>query len=488
MPSGYLRAILQKVTVANPNYSESAAGTIHGLARHGNVPLHLRNEVMQALQNAATGNGTTDTARGSACQAAMGMAHLVGKDEESFLASHPDVVRDLVMVTKLACQNKHYAGHQWGVGGMFSPILVVSDANKKVLVESGYLDIVLHVLCTLYRDENAAVALMARLTPGLDMAMHKKAFPHGPGYGKNPDSLRLYLQLVVQLSFSSQVVQRLRQLMAALDPVLKLVGECETDKRNEVLSLLQQLRFILDVSEQETDLLVTPPPQGHIMISYSWAQQNAVRAFAEQLKNRGYTVWIDLDQMAGDTVEKMAAAVEDAKAVVMCVSQEYKESHNCRLEAMYANQLKKPIIPIKLDEYKPNGWLGILMGVKLYYDGTQPEEAAEEVSHKELRSLFGSSLEQPTSITLTDGTKSSINVSVKSWDNSRVLQWLEEIGFGVYAEQLERLQINGKALLELKHIRNVDPLGFNSLLRNEDHFFFGYGDALSFGQEIAKLC
>ena len=39
------------------------------------------------------------------------------------------------------------------------------------------------------------------------------------------------------------------------------------------------------------------------------------------------------------------------------------------LEAEYAFQLKKPIIPLMMEEnYKPDGWLGMIVGAKLWYD------------------------------------------------------------------------------------------------------------------------
>jgi len=218
----------------------------------------------------------------------MGIAYLVGKDEESFLASHPYVIRDLVMVTKLACQQKRYAGQEWGVFGMFAPMetLVVSDAKKKVLVESGYLDLVLHFLCTLYRGENAAEDLMSRLSLGIDMSMHKKAFRHEQGYVANPDTLRLCMQLLIHLSFSSQIVQDLRELKNELGPVINLVSKCNSEKKEQVIRLLNQLRLIIKLNDGTN----TSEQQGHIMISYSLSQQTVVKLFAESLKMQGYNV------------------------------------------------------------------------------------------------------------------------------------------------------------------------------------------------------
>jgi len=39
---------------------------------------------------------------------------------------------------------------------------------------------------------------------------------------------------------------------------------------------------------------------------------------------------MDIDEMGGSTLESMAKAVENASVVLVCVSQKYKESPNCR--------------------------------------------------------------------------------------------------------------------------------------------------------------
>eukprot|EP01048_Picozoa_sp_COSAG05_P008674 COSAG05_NODE_673_length_7989_cov_2.973638_1_plen_99_part_00 len=49
-------------------------------------------------------------------------------------------------------------------------------------------------------------------------------------------------------------------------------------------------------------------------------------------------------------------------------AQTYKESSNCRLEAQYAYQQQVDIVPLIMEEgYRAKGWLGMLVGVRLYY-------------------------------------------------------------------------------------------------------------------------
>ena len=52
----------------------------------------------------------------------------------------------------------------------------------------------------------------------------------------------------------------------------------------------------------------------------------------------------------------MAQAVENSECVLMCMTEKYKQSNNCRAEAEYAFNIKKPIIPLIMQRnYKPDG-------------------------------------------------------------------------------------------------------------------------------------
>ena len=64
----------------------------------------------------------------------------------------------------------------------------------------------------------------------------------------------------------------------------------------------------------------------------------------------------------------MADAVEDAAVVCYGISNAYKESTNCRMEAQYAHQQDKEMVPLMLEEgYRAKGWLGMILGMRLWY-------------------------------------------------------------------------------------------------------------------------
>ena len=126
----------------------------------------------------------------------------------------------------------------------------------------------------------------------------------------------------------------------------------------------------------------------HVMLSYNWGQQDAIKRINGGLKARGYTVWIDIEKMQGSTVEAMADAVEEAAVVCYGISNAYKESTNCRMEAQYAHQQEKDMVPLMLEEgYRPKGWLGMILGVRLWYGFYGSALASEGAFERKMEEL-----------------------------------------------------------------------------------------------------
>ena len=62
--------------------------------------------------------------------------------------------------------------------------------------------------------------------------------------------------------------------------------------------------------------------------------------------------------MKGSVVDAMSDAIDNAEVMLYAVSEAYKESGNCRLEANYAHQQDVDMIPLMVQEdYKAKGWL-----------------------------------------------------------------------------------------------------------------------------------
>ena len=129
-----------------------------------------------------------------------------------------------------------------------------------------------------------------------------------------------------------------------------------------------------NLNEKQTTKQVASPKQqdtgkpGQVMISYSWGQQTRMRQLGAHLKALGFPIWIDVEQMEGSVLGKMAEAVEESSTIIIGLSSTYKDSQACRTEAEYSYRLKKDIIFVVAEEgFVAKGWLGALLGVSLWY-------------------------------------------------------------------------------------------------------------------------
>ncbi|XP_067056443.1 uncharacterized protein [Acropora muricata] len=126
----------------------------------------------------------------------------------------------------------------------------------------------------------------------------------------------------------------------------------------------------------------------HIMISYHWKYQKEMREVKTELESKGLRVWMDEDKMNGDTLETMARAIEKSSVFLMAMSRQYQSSRSCQSEASYAYELGKKIIPLMMEEnYKPDGWLGLILATKHYmHFEKDPREGIQQLL-KEITNL-----------------------------------------------------------------------------------------------------
>lgn len=111
--------------------------------------------------------------------------------------------------------------------------------------------------------------------------------------------------------------------------------------------------------------------QCDIMISYSHKNRQICFQIHELLIRDGFHVWIDQECLRGSTMEGMANAIENSRFVLICMSTSYKQSVYCQSEAHYAFERGCHLVPIIIESnYKPDGWLGIIVSGKIYVDFT----------------------------------------------------------------------------------------------------------------------
>ncbi|XP_057300086.1 uncharacterized protein LOC130630553 isoform X2 [Hydractinia symbiolongicarpus] len=183
------------------------------------------------------------------------------------------------------------------------------------------------------------------------------------------------LKVLWQLSFNH--ASKIKETL--LDVICDLKEHNNDNIRENAEGVMWELE---DRAEKK---ISTSGPQKHIMLSYCWAQQDVVKKIALLLKESGFNLWLDIDKMTGSTIDAMAEAVENATIVLMFVSRNYKESAACQSEAKYASYRGVLIIPIMLENnWKPDGWLGLIICTLLYFKFPEDNELAFSSKYHEL--------------------------------------------------------------------------------------------------------
>ncbi|XP_052267989.1 uncharacterized protein LOC127869450 isoform X1 [Dreissena polymorpha] len=233
--------------------------------------------------------------------------------------------------------------------------------------------------------------------------------------------------------------------------------------------------------EQERNRRITSAKgKRHIFLSYSWSDKVEVLKLRDRLRAEGYAIWIDIEKMGGSTLDAMAHAIENAAVVLICMSEKYKQSPNCRTEAEYTYQLKKEYIPLMMQQkYRPDGWLGLILGAKLFFDfsGKYPFEKPFTGLLKELRGRGQVDLNQtpstdtadgPITMTMTNsltshpspGTPS--NSVAFSMGQEELIKWLRNIKLTECIPAF--MEFDGRLLMQLKTMRQEAPEFFYSCL------------------------
>jgi len=197
--------------------------------------------------------------------------------------------------------------------------------------------------------------------------------------------------------------------------------------------------------------------------------------------------------MMGSTLEAMAAAIEQSDAIIMCVTHRYKESQACRTEAEYAYTKKKPMIPVMLEKnYAPDGWLGIIMGSKLYYNMHTVDEMQAS-----LPGLVGEvrKVQQTSPAPSSDYSAGGKNGATKEASADvpasadAVAVWLADVGLGEYAEAFAGARLWGKSLAKFH-----EEIGFHDPADEKYHEKFktvlgitSYGDRLLLLAELEEM-
>ena len=180
------------------------------------------------------------------------------------------------------------------------------------------------------------------------------------------------------------------------------------------------------------------------MISYNSASRSLCLQIKYQLEQAGYKVWIDVNDIHGSSLDSMARAVEDARTVLICITEKYRQSLNCQAEAQYAFKMNKHIVPLIMEKGYENvkGWLGIIMSDKIFVNFTKYDfdECIRRLKNEITSRSRENKNSKETSVNLSKSVKETValqtavnedrkvfeNVDVKKWSENDVFKWLND--------------------------------------------------------------
>ena len=393
-----------------------------------------------------------------AAESLLTLAYLVDENTNHLILADENLLSFIITLLDEAWQSEDRHSNGYSAKELAEGLshLAINDANKNILGQNGVIPVLISVIKTSNEDEEKASATRA----------------------------------LWMLAFDNNNKEKVRQEEGAMD----ILHQLQQSKNSEVQKAAAGALWELEGKTARQSSEKMESTGNHVMISYQWDSQEVLVEVKNRLQASGYRVWMDLEQMGGSTLEAMAKAVEDSSVVLICVSERYKESPNCRSEAEYAYQLRKDIIPLMMQrKYRGDGWLGMLVGTKLWFD-FQNKLVLEQGVTKLIRELGGRGKE----LDVTDGPSEPVvravqadllappsSPGVSTWTNKDVKQWFKEIGLEKVCKE-DISEMNGQTLIDLQELRGECPDYFyrciERTLKLTDMF-----DLLKFRKELSKL-
>nr|KAG5693301.1 hypothetical protein BaRGS_008377 [Batillaria attramentaria] len=380
------------------------------------------------------------------------LANIATDEQAHVLATSSDSVRFLLHVLEGTLYGTFSYG--WTVSKVVRAVrqLARNDANKRLLVEEGALPLLVEgakseseeqknecmgALWTLSLDkENAQAFLDVKL---LDVVAAKYRSD-----SETSSCRRAAQGILWQLRHELEKMPKYRWWCIAQD-------------------FLKTLKHSKNTKEAQEAGGQTGTDRGHVMLSYQWDDQPVVKEICGKLRKNQLKVWMDVDNMEGSLPQAMAEAVEGAFVVLTCMSKKYKDSQACRQEACYAFDKRKQIIPLKMQtDYEPDGWLGLIVAGKLWYDFSKDRPFDRVI--KAVQKFLGDCKTESTGTPLTaapahplaankPGVSEAVDMNrIKAWTANDVQGFLSNAGLS--GPKFDRF--TGSLLLRLFRMHKKD--------------------------------
>jgi hypothetical protein len=242
---------------------------------------------------------------------------------------------------------------------------------------------------------------------------------------------------------------------------------------SNIRQVIEQIKWNLNTEIEKGKSKALPIDQSlvnqqHIMISYNSSSRELCLKIKRELESMGHKVWIDVNTISGSSLESMSNAVENSFCFLMCVTEKYRQSTPCQLEAKYALKQEKPIIPLIMqqDFENPKGWLGLLMSDKIFVNFTKYDfdecikrlknEIDSIKSGKKTNAKNENGSAANTLKSQSNSNHNTKNDSILDWSEERVKEWFLQNSLNCLI--FEHFQpFSGKILKQLYDTKQVAP-------------------------------
>ena len=456
--------IVKQIDAENANWEEedsklvpiiqSSLGILHNISRR------LRDRELFANREQTLLYFAKKKVPAIAAESLLTLAYLVDENTNHLILADENLLSFIITLLDEAWQSEDRHSNGYSAKELAEGLshLAINDANKNILGQNGVIPVLISVIKTSNEDEEKASATRA----------------------------------LWMLAFDNNNKEKVRQEEGAMD----ILHQLQQSKNSEVQKAAAGALWELEGKTARQSSEKIESTGNHVMISYQWDSQEVLVEVKNRLQASGYRVWMDLEQMGGSTLETMAKAVEDSSVVLICLSERYKESPNCRSEAEYTYKLGKDIIPLMMQRnYKPDGWLGMLVGTKFWID-FHSKHVIEQGVTKLVKELGG----RGKDVDVTDGPSKPVVQAVQAdivatspsspgmstWTNEEVKQWFKEIGLEKVCKK-KISGMNGQSLTDLQQLRYECPEYFYRCLER-DLNLTNMLDIFTFTKGLGELC
>ena len=455
--------IVKQIDAENPNWEDedsklvpiiqSSLGILHNISRR------LRDRELFANREQTLLYFAKKKDREIAALSLLTLAYLVDENTNHLISADRKLLRFIITLLDEAWLSEDRKSNGFSAKELAEGLshLAINDDNKKILGQIGVIPVLIPVIKTSNEDEERACATRA----------------------------------LWMLAFDDNNKNKIRQEEGAMDILHELQHSESPEVQKAAAGALWELE---GKTARHSERMASTG--NHVMISYQWDSQEVLVEVKNRLQASGHRVWMDMEQMGGSTLETMAKAVENSSVVLICVSERYKESPNCRSEAEYTYKLGKDIIPLMMQRnYKPDGWLGMLVGTKFWID-FHSKHVIEQGVTKLIKELGG----RGKDVDVADGpyepvvqavqadivATSPSSPGVSTWTNEEVKQWFKEIGLEKVCKK-NISGMNGQSLTNLQKLRDECPEYFYRCLER-DLKLTNMLDIFTFTKGLGELC